>query len=38
VIAKRKAKMRADLENADFLHYPKSEVMEVLKFWKVDLV
>lgn len=36
-IAKRKAKIRADLADAAFLHYPKSEVIEVLKFWKVDL-
>ena len=36
-VAKRKAKIRAELDNATYLHYPKSEVTEVLKFWKVDL-
>lgn len=36
-IAKRKAKIRADIENAACIHYPRAEVEEVLKFWKVDL-
>lgn len=36
-ILKRKAKIRAALANADYLHYPKAEVEDVLKFWKVDL-
>lgn len=36
-IAKRKAKMRSDLANAEYLHYPKTEVEDVLKFWNVDL-
>ncbi|WP_375157930.1 hypothetical protein [Bradyrhizobium sp. RDT46] len=36
-IAARKAKIRADLRNADYLHYPRAEVEEVLKFWKIDL-
>lgn len=36
-IAKRKAKIKADLANADYLHYPKEEVGEVLKFWGIDL-
>ncbi|MGE0038709.1 MAG: hypothetical protein AB7S93_24140, partial [Xanthobacteraceae bacterium] len=36
-IAKRKAKIRSNLANADFLHYPKTEVEDVLRFWKVDL-
>lgn len=36
-IAKRKAKVRADLANADYLHYPKAEVEAVLDFWGVDL-
>jgi hypothetical protein len=36
-IAKRKAKIRVDLANADFPHYPKAEVEEVLKFWKIEL-
>lgn len=35
--AKRKAKIRANLENTDFLHYPRAEVEQVLKFWNVDL-
>jgi hypothetical protein len=36
-IAKRKQKIKADLANAAFLHYPKDEVLEVLKFWNVSL-
>jgi hypothetical protein len=36
-IAKRKAKIRSDLANAEYLHYPKGEVEDVLNFWKVDL-
>jgi hypothetical protein len=36
-IAKRKSKMRSDLASADYLHYPKAEVEEALRFWKVDL-
>ena len=36
-IAKRKSKVRSDLANADYLHYPKIEVEEVLRFWKIDL-
>ena len=36
-IAKRKQKMRLDLANATYLHYPRSEVESVLKFWKVSL-
>jgi hypothetical protein len=32
-IAKRKRKIKADIENAAFLHYPKEEVLGVLKFW-----
>lgn len=36
-IAKRKAKFRADLDNADYLHYPTTEVRDVLTFWKIDL-
>ncbi|MFH0299155.1 hypothetical protein AAFX91_18340 [Bradyrhizobium sp. 31Argb] len=36
-IAARKAKIRADLQNTDYLHYPKREVEEVLKFWMIDL-
>jgi hypothetical protein len=30
-IAARKAKIRADLQNADYLRYPKAEVEEVLR-------
>jgi len=36
-IAKRKRRIKADLENAAFLHYPKGEVLDVLRFWKVEL-
>jgi hypothetical protein len=36
-IAKRKGKLKADLANAGFLHYPKEEVLSVLKFWGVEL-
>lgn len=36
-IARRKAKIRADLANAGYLHYPKTEVEEILSFWKIDL-
>ena len=36
-IAKRKAKVRADLANTDNLHHPKEEVGAVLKFWNIDL-
>jgi hypothetical protein len=32
-IAKRKRKIKIDIENATFLHYPKEEVLGVLKFW-----
>ena len=36
-VAKRKSKIRSDLASADYLHYPKAEVAEVLRFWKIDL-
>ncbi|MCB8823204.1 hypothetical protein [Microvirga rosea] len=36
-IERRKEKMRSDLANADYLHYPKTEVEAVLDFWKVQL-
>jgi hypothetical protein len=36
-IEKRKQKLRADLANATYLHCPKDQVLEVLKFWKVNL-
>ena len=36
-IAKRKQKITADLRNADFLHYPKDDVLGVLKFWNIEL-
>lgn len=36
-IEKRKAKLRTQLANADYLHFPKAEVEAVLKFWKVEL-
>lgn len=36
-IAKRKLKIKADLERETFLHYPKEDVRDVLKFWNVKL-
>ena len=36
-IEKRKAKIRSDLSNAEYIHYPKAEVEAVLDFWKVKL-
>jgi hypothetical protein len=36
-IAKRKRKIKIDIENATFLHYPKEEVVGVLKFWGIEL-
>lgn len=36
-IEKRKSKIRSALASANLLHYPKTEVENVLKFWKVDL-
>ena len=36
-IAKRKQKIKQDVSNAAYLHYPKEEVMKVLKFWNVGL-
>lgn len=36
-IAKRKRKIKIDIENATFLHYPKEEVIGVLKFWGIEL-
>lgn len=36
-IEKRKSKFREALENEDLLHYPRTEVETVLKFWNVDL-
>lgn len=36
-IAKRKLKIKNDLANPGFEHYPKDEVIEVLKFWGVEL-
>jgi hypothetical protein len=36
-IAKRKAKIKSELANAAYIHYPKREVEKVLKFWNVDL-
>jgi hypothetical protein len=37
-IEKRKAKIRSNLGNAGYLHYPKAEVEAVLEFWKVQIV
>lgn len=36
-IAKRKAVIKRDLANADFLHYPRDGVRDVLEFWKIKL-
>ncbi|MBN8968178.1 MAG: hypothetical protein J0G95_06915 [Rhizobiales bacterium] len=36
-ITKRKRKIKAELENAGFLHYPKQEVLSVLEFWGIGL-
>ena len=36
-IEKRKSKLRDALANKDLLHYPRTEVESVLKFWNVDL-
>ena len=36
-IAKRKQRIKADIANAAFLHYPKDDVEEVLRFWKIEL-
>jgi len=29
--------LKADLESAAFLHYPKDEVLGVLKFWNIEI-
>lgn len=36
-IEKQKAKIRSDIANTDYVHYPRDEVIEVLKFWKINL-
>lgn len=36
-ILKRKKRIKAALANADFIHYPKQEVLDVLNFWKIEL-
>jgi hypothetical protein len=36
-ISKRKRRIQASMENADFVHYPRDEVAEVLKFWRIEL-
>jgi hypothetical protein len=36
-IAKRKHRLKASLENSSYLHYPKDEVISVLKFWNITL-
>lgn len=36
-INKRKQKIKADLANPAYLHYPRDEVLEVLRFWNVSL-
>jgi hypothetical protein len=36
-ILRRKLKIKADIENAAYHHYPKDEVLKVLEFWKITL-
>lgn len=36
-IAKRRQKIKADLNNPTFLHYPKTDVLAVLNFWNIEL-
>jgi hypothetical protein len=36
-IAKRKARIKRELEHVGLKHYPREAVCEVLRFWKVDL-
>lgn len=36
-IAKRKQKVKADIANAAFMHYPREDVLGVLKFWGIEL-
>jgi hypothetical protein len=36
-IAKRKQHIKASIENIDLVHYPRAEVIEVLKSWHVEL-
>ncbi len=36
-IARRKRKIQADLGDVALLHYPRAEVVEVLKFWCIKL-
>jgi hypothetical protein len=36
-IAKRKQRIRASIDDAKLAHYPREEVLEVLKFWGIEL-
>ena len=36
-ITKRKDRIKAEIENAGFLCYPRDQVLEVLKFWRIEL-
>jgi len=36
-IAKRKLKIKADINSIEYRNYPRSEVVEVLKFWDISL-
>jgi hypothetical protein len=36
-ITKRKAQIKASIQNADLVHYPRDEVLKVLKFWRIEL-
>jgi len=35
-ITKRKAQIKASVQNADLLHYPRDEVLQLLKFWRIE--
>jgi hypothetical protein len=35
-IAKRKRKIKLDIDNAAFINYPRAEVEDVLRFWKIE--
>lgn len=36
-IAKRKQRIRASIDDAELVHYPREQVLEVLKFWRVEI-
>ncbi len=35
-IKKRKQSIKASIQNANFTHYPRDEVLDVLKFWRME--